>query len=487
MKQTAIIITFLVIAVGSFYFGRRSASYKDNAKRVLYYVDPMHPSYRSDRPGIAPDCGMALEAVYEGTALPQESLPPGAVPVSSDKQQLIGIRVEKVERTSGKRIVRTTGRVAIDENRLYRIVAGAEGWIRSLGANAAGTSVHKNEELATFYTQDFLRAQQSLFFALKTLDRVKSSGHDSDEQIKQAEEQVRTSEEALRSLGMGEPQLRELTRKRETTRDVAIASPDDGLVIARNLSPGQRLDRGTEIYRIANLEKVWILADIFPGTVPLPKAGATVRITVRELGKTLAARVSNSDPIFDPATRTLQYRLEADNPGSRLRPDMFVDVEFEVTNPPGLSVSTDAVVRSGSRQIAYVEVTDGVFVPREIEIGDMFDGRILVKEGLREGERVVTSGTFLIDSESRMRSPALVSVAKQEPTEPSPDNRDVVCGMSLNKSKAVGEGHFENHKGSTFVFCSDQCRRKFLDNPESYTTPHKRATVQTIVLNTRGD
>jgi membrane fusion protein, copper/silver efflux system len=482
MKKAALIGLFVVIAGISFFAGRRSTLKQAvvAGKRVLYYVDPMHPSYRSDRPGTAPDCGMALEPVYEGSESSQSSLPAGAVSIGSDRQRLIGLQVDPVERINGTRQIRTTGRVAMDENRVYKIVAGADGWIRSLGTNAAGTSVKKDEVLATFYTQDFLRAQQSFFFALKTLDRVKSSGHDSDEQIKQAEDQVRTSEEGLRSLGMSDPQLRELAKKRETTRDVSIGAPDDGIVLMRNLSPGQRLERGTEIFRIANLEKIWILADIFPGSTPLPTPGGTVRITAREYGKTFTARVSASEPLFDPSTRTLQYRIEADNPGSKLRPDMLVDVEFQVKGSSGLSIPADAVLDDGKRKLVYVQTGDGIFVAREIKVSDAFDGRAIVNSGLQLGERVVTSGNFLLDSESRMKPVAVAAKAEIEV-------EDVVCNMPINRQSSVNKGLVAKYQQQTFVFCSEQCRRKFLSNPESFINRTRSVAEREPGQNAHGD
>ena len=407
MKKIVVAASCLVILAGALAvrYKNSSAAPDSSARRVLYYVDPMHPTYRSDKPGTAPDCGMDLEPVYESSTSSPREVQAAAVSINSAKQRLIGVQVETVEPSSGSRRIRTTGRVAVDENHLYRVLAAADGWVRSLGENATGTAVKKEEVLATFYSKDFLREQQTYFFALKTLDRVKASGHDSDEQIRQAEEQVRTSEEALRSTGMGDPQIRQLAKTRVATRDIAIASPTAGVVLARNITQSQRLEPGAELYRIADLSKVWILADVFPSDGAVPVPGTKVHVTVRELGKTLDARVSSGQPLFDAASRTLKVRLAANNPGFLLRPDMLVDIEFSVESARGISVPSDAILDSGQQKIVYVETSEGVFQPRAVEVGDATEGRTLVAGGLQQGERVVVAGNFMIDSESRMRKP----------------------------------------------------------------------------------
>lgn len=467
-KKAVIVACFLAVGVSSFLIGRRSGPQSAiSARRVLYYVDPMHPSYHSDKPGTAPDCGMDLEPFYQDQATDSRptQLASGAVLVSSAQQQVLGLRVEKLERGSASRTIRTTGRVALDDDDDYRLLAATDGWVKTRKRNAPGTFVRKNEILATFYSNDFLRAQQSFFFALKNLDRVTSSGHDSDEQTKQAEDQVRTGEDELRSLGMGEPQIKEIRKVREVTREIVIASPVDGIVVARNLSPGQRLERGTELYRIANLRQVLILADLFPG-VAVPAPGTKVGVNIRELAKTVFATVDSNLPLFDPASRVLKLRLKVDNPGFLLRPDMFVDVEFNQKFPYGLTVPADAVLDGGLKKIVYVESSDGVFEPREVEIGGTFGGRVVVERGLAEGDRIVTAGNFMIDSESRMRAPA-VENARSHPETGSPQAGpvDPVCGMSLSRSASK---RVETYHGRTFSFCSEQCRKNFLKQPAKY-------------------
>lgn len=477
MKKHILIAAFAAVAIGSFVVGRFSHSGKPeplSPKRVLYYMDPMHPSYRSNSPGTAPDCGMALVPVYDGDPVPAQSrLPAGSVVVSPEKQKLIGLRVETVERSTGKRLTRTTGRVAIRENSLYRVLAATDGSVRTLHNSAPGTLVQQGEVLATFYSNDFLRAEQSYLFALKSLERVRSTGREAPEQIKQVEEQVRTSEEELRSLGMGDPQILEIRQKQEITREINIASPVSGLVVTQDITPSQRLQKGAEIYRIANIDRVLILADLFPGMTTSLAAGTKVRVTVRELEKSLYATVGETLPLFDPESRVLKLRLEADNPGLLLRPDMFVDIEFNAKAPPGISIPADAVLDGGLQKIAYVESSDGVFEPRTIQLGTAFGDRVVVERGLEVGERVVVAGNFMIDSESRMRA---TTIAPSDPPADHPHSANVspnsvvdpVCGMAVSPEQLKEAKYSQRYRGRTLVFCSEQCLKDFQKSPEKY-------------------
>ena len=478
MNKPTAVGSLLVIALGAFVAGRFSGGSRQqnppSAKRVLYYVDPMHPAYKSDKPGTAPDCGMALEPVYEGDDPgAKRQLPTGAVSIAPEKQQLIGVRTEVVEKNSGSRLVRTTGRVAPDDNRVYRMMAGTDGWIQSLEDNPAGTVVKKDQVLATFYSREFRNAEQAFLGSLASQERVRGVGNVDDNRV--GDSSIRINEEQLRTLGMGEPQIRELRKTRQVTGDITLVSPVDGIVLSRSISPLQLFEKGTELYRIADLSKVWIIADVFSDEGSALRPGAKATVLIRELSKTVTATVTDTPPLFDPASRTLKLRLESDNPGLLLRPDMYVDVEFRAPAPTGISIPLGAVVDSGMQKIVYLETSDGVFEPRPVELGSSFANRVTVKRGLAEGDRVVTSGNFLIDSESRMKPAILRTVnEKRETTTARPaaaHNRmtlDPVCGMSLDQDKALADGHAETYRGETFVFCSDKCRKKFLQDPAKY-------------------
>jgi Cu(I)/Ag(I) efflux system membrane fusion protein len=210
--------------------------------------------------------------------------------------------------------------------------------------------------------------------------------------------------DGLRNLGVSTSQLREMAKRRELVQDIRVESPVDGFVLKRNVSPGLRFDRGFEFYRIADLNRVWILADVYRDQFPFIHRGASARISSAEASRALPATVSPSEPIFDEATLTLKVRLEAANPNLALKPGMFVDVEFPVNLAPALVVPADAIVDSGLRKTVFVECGDGNFVPRVVETGWRIGGDVQVTKGITAGERIVISGTFLVDSESRMKA-----------------------------------------------------------------------------------
>jgi membrane fusion protein, copper/silver efflux system len=478
MKKFTFFGALFLIASIAFVVGRFSGGPSQSAeagkKHILYYVDPMHPAYHSDKPGIAPDCGMPLEPVYEGAeASTKAQLPAGVVELSVDRQKMIGVRVETVKKNNGSQLYRTTGRVELDASRVHRVMAGVEGWVVTVENTPPGSRVKKDELLASLYSKEFRNAQQAYLGSLTSLERLRNP-RDQEEATKTNDANLRINEEQLRSLGMGELQIKELAKTRQVTRDITLTSPIDGIVLARDVAPGMRFDKGSEFYRIGDLSKVWIVADVFGNEGQVSQPGAKVQVTARELGKNITATVSDNPPLFDPATRTLKLRLEADNPKLVLRPDMFVDLEFNLHAPAGISVPQEAVLDSGMQKIVYVETEDGVFQPRKVEVGNAYGNRITVTSGLTEGDRIVTSGNFLIDSESRMRATPVVSSTTpggmaQKTSNDAGKTNDPVCGMALDRNTARSKGHVEKFKGESYVFCSEQCQAKFHSDPAKYT------------------
>jgi Cu(I)/Ag(I) efflux system membrane fusion protein len=281
------------------------------------------------------------------------------------------------------------------------------GWIRSVESVTTGDAVTKDQALASFFSPDaqLETAQQSYYDGLEMLYRAASAPpqvppHGS----RSAVEEVERLADGLRSLGVSNTQLRQLAVRRELVHDIRVESPADGVVLKRGVTSGLRFDRGFEFYRIADLNRVWILADVSRDQLPLIRRGAAARITTAEESHALAATVSPSEPIFDEATLTVKVRLEAANPHRTLRPGMFVDVELPFNLPSTLVVPADAIVDSGLRKTVFVDRGNGYFEPRLVETGWRMGDDVEVTNGLAAGERIVISGTFFVDSESRMKA-----------------------------------------------------------------------------------
>jgi Cu(I)/Ag(I) efflux system membrane fusion protein len=246
-------------------------------------------------------------------------------------------------------------------------------------------------------------AQQSYYTGLEMLYReagTQRQSHDSGRAV----ELIERVADGLRNLGVSNSQMREMAKRREVVHDIRVESPVDGVVLRRSVMPGLRFDRGFEFYRIADLSRVWILADVYRHDLPSIRRGASARIITAEGSHALRATVSPSEPIFDEATLTQKVRLETANPRGALKPGMFVDVEFFVHLPATLVVPADAIVDSGLRKTVFVECGNGHFEPRLVETGSRIGDDVEVTKGLTAGERIVISGTFFVDSESRMKA-----------------------------------------------------------------------------------
>lgn len=437
--------------------GQSSASLSQ--RKILRYACPMHPGIHADHAGNCPSCGMRLEPVYSDG---QHNDPPAdaglLVRISAERQQTIGVKLGTAERTAGHQVVRTIGRVAPDEARVYRITAATNGWIEKALPNTVGSLVRQDQTLATYYAREFLGAQQSLFYALDARDRFLSQKA-SDAQMASTNVQIQQAADTLRSLGMTASQIAELEKTRERTYQIAVRSPATGFILERKITEGQRFDSGFEMYVIADLRRVWVLADLFEGDRPVVKAGAVVPVTYR--GERYQGRVSDVLPQFDQAARTLRIRLEMDNEHYVFRPGMFVDVDFPVDLPAALTVPADAVIDTGLRRMVFVERGGGYFEPRQVETGWRVGDRLEIVRGLMPGERIVISGNFLLDSESRMKAAAASATGAGAETDP-------VCSMEVDPAKARAAGRLVEHAGRMYYFCSDDCKAQFAKDPAKF-------------------
>jgi RND family efflux transporter MFP subunit len=418
MKPGRAVLTVALIAagfVGGFGYGRwhgpRNSTGPLRGRKILYYVDPMHPGYKSDRPGVAPDCGMKLAPVYAdggqlaGAAPPENApaMPMGAIQISPEKQQLIGVQFGQVEYTSASETLRAVGKVAMDETQVVRVHPKVEGWIERVHVDFIGAPVRQGQPLLTLYSPEMLASQKEYLLSLKARQIMQQGALRSA--VANSDSLVEASRRRLELWDLSQSQIDELERTGEPIHSITIYSPASGFVTARNSFPSQRVSPETELYAIADLSRVWIMADVFETDIPKVRVGqtATVRLPYQR-GGGMAARVNYVQPQVDPQTRTIKLRLEAANPGMQLKPEMFVDVEFRLASNRQLTVPVDAVLDAGQRQTVFVDRGNGYLEPRQVQVGERLGDRVVIVSGLQASERIVTSANFLIDSESQLKS-----------------------------------------------------------------------------------
>jgi RND family efflux transporter MFP subunit len=377
--------------------------------RVLYYVDAMNPAFKSDKPGLAPD-GMALQPVYadelaRGATTPPPSVPPGAVKISPERQQLIGVKFATAELDGTSRVIRTVGKVTYDETRVAHVHTRVDGWVEQVFVNFTGDIVTQGQPMLTIYSPELLASQQELLLAARARDLMRtnplaSAAQHGDSLFDAAKRRLElwqlTDDQIARVLTTGEP-----------LHSITLHAPAAGFVTVRNVFPNQKVTSESELYTITDLSRIWIVADVFESDIASIRLGAAAYVMFPNSGApSIAAKVNYIQPEVDPATRTLKVRLDANNPGFRMKPDMFVNVEFGVASAKQLMVPAEAVLDTGDRQTVFVDLGNGYLEPRQVLVGDRFGDRVAITRGLSAGERVVSSGTFLVDSESQLKAAA---------------------------------------------------------------------------------
>lgn len=490
MRRIGLAILGVAAIAASYGLGwhhAHSRADRQTGRHVLYYVDPMHPSYKSDKPGIAPDCGMKLEPVFAEdlrsalSTSPATELPAGAVGIDGATQRLLGIRLAVVEKGAPTQIIRAVGRVTPEDTRVYRINPGVDGFIRDTFNDSVGTLVKKDQKLASYYSPDFLAVASGFLAASQGVPGA--VGKDGNRTVpfpgavsKQGVSSIQGYSDRLRNLGMSNLQIAQVAESGQLPQSIDVVSPTDGFILARNVTPGQHFERMVEFYRIADLSRVWVLAEVSEEEVPNMHPGALAQVILKDEGRVLPARISDSLPQSESGGGTVKLRLEVDNPQSLLRPDQLVDIEVPVHLPPAVTVPLDALVDSGSGARVYVEHGEGIFEPREVETGRRFGERVEIRRGVQPGERVVAAATFLVDSESRLKTANSGHVTLETANRPARTSAhaattkvatDPMCGTPVDRSKAVATGNTYDYQGTTYYFCSRQHKQAFQHNPAS--------------------
>src|SRR5215475_2105650 len=373
-------------------------SEQTSERKVLYWVDPMHPAYKFDKPGKAPDCGMDLTPVYaDETTAAGTNLPEGAFHITPEKQQLIGVKYGAAEFKTVSRTLRAVGRLAWDETKITRVHPRVEGWIEEVFVDFIGKQVVKGQPLISVYSPELWQTQQEYLLALKGRDELANSPF--REAVAGSASLVAATRKRLELWDIEMAQLEHLEHTGKPFKALKLYAPSDGFVLTRNAFPKQRVTPETELYTIADLSTIWVIADIYEYEAPEIKIGRPATVTLSYFpGRSYRGNVTYIYPQLDNATRTLKVRIEIANPGFALKPDMFANVELAIGYGKQVVVPQEAVMDSGAEQLVFVANEGGYFEPRKVRLGAKVDNEFIVLGGLKAGERVVTSANFLIDS-----------------------------------------------------------------------------------------
>jgi len=403
-----------VVSIASWLAARHAAG---PAATTIYHC-PMHPSVRQDHPGECPICGMTL-VPETGTAGPRAPASgPGSVPglmpvvIGPDRQQLGGVTTAPVRRAKLAATIRTVGTVAANERGMAQVESRFAGWIQTLEVAETGQKVARGQILATLYSPDLFEAQQELVNALRW-DPASgapppgghgAASHDFDAQLLGGlKKDARTR---LELLGVAPEDADVIEKTGRPIRELRLRSPVAGHVIQKNAVRGAYIQPGMALFSIADLSTVWVWADVYERDLRRVHEGETATLTLGAYpGESFAGKVTFLAPTVDPATRTMRVRVELANPKLRLRPGMAGDVTLEPDDgADALVVPAAAVVDTGEVQYVFVALGGGRFEPRRVRTGTRAGDDAEILDGVADGETVVTTAAFLVDSESRLRA-----------------------------------------------------------------------------------
>jgi len=372
-------------------------------RKPLYYRNPMGLPDTSPVPK-KDEMGMDYIPVY---ADDEASSAPGTVALSPEKIQTLGVRTEAVQRQVLQQALQASGTVAVDETRQHVIAPRFDGWVDSLAANQTGMAIRRGQVLATVYSPQLLAAQEDYRVADAALRQLKDGDAASRQSMRRLRDAAKTR---LVNWGISAGQLEHIAHL--PPGNLAMTAPASGVIVDKPVVQGSRFVAGDTLLRLADLSVVWVTVNVPAAQIGQVALGQRASFTTPALpGRVFTGKVGFLQPTLDPATRSLGVRVELQNPDGQLRPGLFGNIALSGTGErQALTIPRSALIDSGQRQIALVEVAAGRFAPRTIKTGQRDGDRIEVLDGLQEGQRVVVAGNFLIDAESNLRA-ALADMA----------------------------------------------------------------------------
>jgi Cu(I)/Ag(I) efflux system membrane fusion protein len=358
---------------------------------VAYYTCAMHTFVREKEPGKCPVCGMTLVAVMKGDADAMEAGGPAVFTVAADRQQEIGVTYAKVERRVLKRSLTGVGTVDYDKEKAWAFVARTDGYVKELYVASPGEVVGSGEKLLTFYSPDLFTAEREYVMLLGMQDAAGGS-------------LLESARQRLKQWNVSDGEIAELDKTRKPAEEVTLYSPFRGVVRTVAAEQGGSVKAGDKLVEVADLSRVWVWAEFYESELAGVEKGQRVTVSVKAYpGVVFDGTVAVIDPFLDEGRRTFRVRVDIENQGMKLQPGMYADVTVDEMGGMGLTIPLNAVMPTGKRDVVFVDRGQGRLEPRAVVLGDEYDGSYEVKAGLAEGEKVVSSATFLIDAEAQLQ------------------------------------------------------------------------------------
>ena len=355
---------------------------KSGEKKIQYWVAPMDANYRRDKPGKSP-MGMDLVPVYEDAGGED-----GVVKISPVVQNNIGVRISDVKRGRLDREISTVGYISFDEEKLYHLHTRVEGWVEKLIVKATGDVVKKGQKLFEIYSPSLVNAQEEYLNALKSKNQIL----------------IAASRERMGALGLTSGQIKQLGKTRKAQQRIAYLAKEDGFIEKLEIREGMFVKPAMNVLTIAQIDTVWVIAEVFERQSGWVKAGQTVDMSVAAYpDKIWKGTVDYIYPILDEKTRTLRVRIRFDNKDELLKPNMFSRLTIQSSfDNDTLFVKREAIIRNGQMERVVKALGGGKFLSVAVKTGSESGDYIEVIKGLEESDRIVTSAQFLIDSESSL-------------------------------------------------------------------------------------
>ncbi len=398
-KKNLIIFAALILVLGLLFYFSKAISlntiFKTKSAESAKAQSSEHQGHTGE--------GIPQQQTTAQGQTPEE---PPTVEIPQDKQQLIGVKTVEVSVKPIQKIIRTIGRIEYDERRLATVNTKFEGWIEKLYIDYTGKYVKKGEPLADIYSPELFATQQEYLNVVKWTKQGKEI---KDERIgnllsKDAEAIVEAAKQRLRLWDITDDQIKKIEETGKPIRTLTVYSPVNGYIVQKTALQGMRIMPGEKLFDVADLSTVWVVSDIYEYELPLIKVGQRANISLSSIpGKDFSSTIDYVYPTLSGETRTAKVRFTIPNPSGQLKPQMFTNVEIKINIGNKLVIPEDAVIDTGTRQIVYVDKGEGYFEPREVMLGLRAERLREVIMGLKAGEKVASSATFLIDSEAQLK------------------------------------------------------------------------------------